>query len=182
MAGASDEEGPVYGVGVPYGGNDHTEEVEPIALDVPFSAEDVMTPPIVTPPAPTQPRALTPRPMPSGDLKAPVAELVLSDLFDSTPPPPGSSLEPPDPVAFSTSRPPPKGFAGLRMGKSARDAEKEKDKGAASPWEVSRQSADSQYLSSAPGQEKPPFVNGAAAPDSVASVSFRCSDARWFSG
>ena len=162
MAGASDEEGPVYGVGVPYGGNDHTEEVEPIALDVPFSAEDVMTPPIVTPPAPTQPRALTPRPMPSGDLKAPVAELVLSDLFDSTPPPPGSSLEPPDPVAFSTSRPPPKGFAGLRMGKSARDAEKEKDKGAASPWEVSRQSADSQYLSSAPAPR--PAATPSAAP------------------
>ena len=40
MAGASDEEEPVYGVGVPYGGNDHTEEVEPIALDMPFSAED----------------------------------------------------------------------------------------------------------------------------------------------
>ena len=46
MAGA-DEDAPVYGVGVPYGGNDRTEEVEPIALDVPFNAEDVMTPPVV---------------------------------------------------------------------------------------------------------------------------------------
>jgi len=155
MAGASDEEEPVYGVGVPYGGNDHTEEVEPIALDMPFSAEDVMTPPVVTPamvtPAvPTQPR-LTPRPASSGELKAPVAELVLSDLFDSTPPPPGSSLEPPDPVAFSTSRPPPKGFGGLRLGKSSRDAEKEKEKEKpASPWEMPRQSADSQFFASGP--------------------------------
>jgi len=119
---------------VPYGGNDHTEEVEPIALDMPFSAEDVMTPPavtpaMVTPAVPTQPR-LTPRPASSGELKAPVAELVLSDLFDSTPPPPGSSLEPPDPVAFSTSRPPPKGFGGLRLGKSSRDAEKAAPDGA----------------------------------------------------
>jgi serine/threonine-protein kinase len=164
MAGTSDEEGPVYGVGVPYAGNEHTEEVEPIALDVPFSAEDVMTPPVVTPAAitpvaPTQPRALTPRPSSSNELKAPVAELVLSDLFDSTPPPPGSSLEPPDPVAFSTSRPPPKGFGGLRLGKSAREAEKESS---ASPWEVSRRSADAQYLSS--GSAPRPVSSPSAAP------------------
>jgi hypothetical protein len=62
MAGASDEDEPVYGVGVPYGGNEHTEEVEPIALDVPFSAEDVMTPPVVTPAIATQPRPFTSRP------------------------------------------------------------------------------------------------------------------------
>jgi serine/threonine-protein kinase len=156
MAGASDEEAPVYGVGVPYGGNDRTEEVEPIALDMPFrdppsSSEGVLTPPLVTPAAPTQPR-LTLRPAPGGELKAPVAELVLSDLFDSTPPPPGSALNPPDPVAFSTSRPPPKGFSGLRLGKPARDAEKEKGKQAASPWEVSRQKEDAQYFATGSAQ------------------------------
>jgi serine/threonine-protein kinase len=160
MAGASDEEEPVYGVGVPYAGNEHTEEVEPIALDVPFSAEDVMTPPVVTPSPPTQPRAFTPRPSSSNELKAPVAELVLSDLFDSTPPPPGSSLEPPDPVAFSTSRPPPKGFGGLRLGKAGRDAEKENEKGSASPWDVSRQSSDAQLFSGAPR----PAASPSAAP------------------
>ena len=36
----------------------------------------------------------------------PVAHLVLSDLFDSSPPPPGA-MDPPDLAAFSTSRPPP---------------------------------------------------------------------------
>ena len=39
-AGDEDEPAPIYGVGVPYGGNDRTEEIEPIALDMPFSPED----------------------------------------------------------------------------------------------------------------------------------------------
>jgi hypothetical protein len=145
-----EEEELAYGVGVPYGGNDRTEEIEPIALDMPFSSEDVMTPPVVTPAMLTPRRATPPRPSSDthrdSELKAPVAQLVLSDLFDSTPPPPGSSLAPPDPAAFSTSRPPAKGLQALRRKGREAPAEEPADGG----WGPSRKSADAQYFANAP--------------------------------
>jgi len=151
-ASSKDEEKPVYGVGVPYGGNDHTEEIEPIALDMPFSGEDVLTPPVVTPAMVTPRRPSAPR-TPSDthrdtELKAPVAQLVLSDLFDSTPPPPGSSLAPPDPAAFSKSRPAPaKGLQALR--RKGREVPESEPPGAGS-WGKARPSADLEYFSSSP--------------------------------
>jgi hypothetical protein len=168
MSAAGDDEPPVYGVAVPYGGNDRTEEIEPIALDMPFSPDsEAMTPPVVTPALATPRRVANPRPPSASrdsELKAPVAQLVLSDLFDSAPPPPGSSMEPPDPAAFSTSRPPPaRGLQGLRRSK----ARKESPPPVAAPWAVSPQSADAKYFSKGPvpGSSAP---NGSVAGGSVA--------------
>ncbi len=145
---SEDEAAPIYGTGVPYGGDDRTEEIEPIALDMPFSKDErkgrANSSPAAsaaaiaagagasqasaTSAAPTTSSAAalfagsTPasppiRPNASAlprapfvafrdfEMKAPVTQLVLSDLFDSTPPP--GSMAPPDPAAFSSSRPAP---------------------------------------------------------------------------
>jgi hypothetical protein len=171
MSAAGDGDPPVYGVAVPYGGNDRTEEVEPIALDMPFSPDsEVMTPPVVTPALATPRRVVNPRPPSASrdsELKAPVAQLVLSDLFDSTPPPPGSSMEPPDPEAFSTSRPPPaRGLQGLRRSK----ARKESPAPVAAPWAASPQSADAKYFSSGPVPGSP-APGGSTAAGSAAAGS-----------
>ncbi len=102
------ESEPVYGVGVPYGGNDRTEEIEPIALDMPFTREDRKTPPApVALPATSvdTPRAPVAAPQRGFDMASPVKQLMLSDLFDSTPS--SGAMAPPDPAAFSSSRPPP---------------------------------------------------------------------------
>ncbi len=84
------EEAPIYGAGVPYGGDERTEEIEPIALDMPFTPEERRTPIA---------RAVTSRkpaePARDYELKVPVAQLMLSDLFDSVPS--SASLAPPDP-------------------------------------------------------------------------------------
>jgi PEGA domain len=160
MSGSGDDEPPIYGVGVPYGGNDRTEEIEPIALDMPFSPDsEVPTPPVVTPALTTPRRGAKPRPPSAAsrdsELKAPVTQLVLSDLFDSTPPPPGSSMEPPDPAAFSTGRPPPaRGLQGLRRGKPREVAESPPP--APTPWAVSPHSADSKYFSTGPSPSPSP--------------------------
>jgi hypothetical protein len=104
---------PIYGAGVPYGGDDRTEEIDPIAIDMPFNLDDRKTPrvpaPVATPPAPPPAAPLTPRaPVASTlrnfDMAAPAKQLMLSDLFDSTP---SSTMSPPDPAAFTSSRPPP---------------------------------------------------------------------------
>ncbi|MEO8180366.1 MAG: PEGA domain-containing protein [Deltaproteobacteria bacterium] len=165
---SGDDDPPVYGVGVPYGGNEMTEEVEPIALDMPFSPEsDVLTPPVITPALVTPRREASIR-APSAasrdsELKPPVTQLVLSDLFDSTPPPPGSSMEPPDPAAFSTSRPPPaRGFQALRRSK-AREP-KESSPPPAAPWGASSQNAELKYFSGG-------FAPSSPAPSSPAPSS-----------
>ena len=36
----ADEPRPIYGAGVPYGGDDRTEEIDPIALDAPFVSDE----------------------------------------------------------------------------------------------------------------------------------------------
>jgi hypothetical protein len=106
-------EPPIYGAGVPYGGDDRTEEIDPIAIDMPFNLDDRKTPrvpaPVATPPAPPPAALMTPRaPVASTlrdfDMAAPAKQLMLSDLFDSTP---SSSMSPPDPAAFTSNRPPP---------------------------------------------------------------------------
>lgn len=106
---------PVYGTGVPYGGDDRTEEIDPIALDAPFVADEqkraapatVEAPRLTPTPAapPAAPRKAPAASLRDNELKAPVTQLALSDLFDSTPPP--AFMAPPDPAAFSSSRPPP---------------------------------------------------------------------------
>jgi hypothetical protein len=110
-ASAEDDDAPMYGAGVPYGGDDRTEEIEPIGLDVPFASDDRKTPAApaaapVTPRAPGTTRH-TPVAPPARDyeMAAPAKQLLLSDLFDSTPS--SSTLSPPDPAAFSSNRPPP---------------------------------------------------------------------------
>ncbi|HWO15017.1 MAG TPA: hypothetical protein VNN80_36190, partial [Polyangiaceae bacterium] len=104
-AAAEDEEGPAYGALVPYGGDDRTEEIDPVALDAPFTLEQQKTPPAPAAHAQT-PRApaFVPREARDDELKAPVTQLVLSDLFDSVPS--SAALAPPDPAAFTSSRPP----------------------------------------------------------------------------
>lgn len=82
---------PIYGAGVPYGGDDRTEEIEPIALDASF------TPAMAPKVAPTAQADTKQR------LEQPQTQLALSDLFDSTPPPPGS-MEPPELEAFTSAR------------------------------------------------------------------------------
>jgi hypothetical protein len=111
---AAEGDPPIYGAGVPYGGDDRTEEIDPIAIDMPFNLDDRKTPRVVppaTPPAPPPSPAavLTPRaPVASTfrdfDMAAPVKQLMLSDLFDSAP---SSTMGPPDPAAFTSNRPPP---------------------------------------------------------------------------
>jgi hypothetical protein len=102
-AGESDEseEAPIYGTGVPYGGDDRTEEIDPVAIDMPFTPEERRTPkaPAVKVSAPK-----AAAPARDYELQMPVAQLTLSDLFDSAPS--STSLMPPDPAAFSSSRPP----------------------------------------------------------------------------
>lgn len=100
--GAASGAAPLYGTVVPYGGDDRTEEIDPVALDAPFTPEQ--SKPLPTPIAGATPRApaAAPRDM---EMQAPAAQLMLSDLFDSVPP--SSALAPPDPAAFSSSRPPP---------------------------------------------------------------------------
>ncbi len=116
---ASEGERPIYGTGVPYGGDERTEEVDPVALDAPFSSDErkrgvsvvaavakktaasstASAPPAVPRQTPSVPRR-------DLQMNAPAAQMMmLSDLFDSTPPP--GLMEPPDPAAFSSSRPPP---------------------------------------------------------------------------
>lgn len=153
----SDSAPPVYGVGVPYGGNDRTEEVEPIALDMPFSPEQLGSAPGAAAPA-AAPEPVIPAPVVPGSgapvagrrtpvprsappLDAP-AQLALSDLFDSTPPP-SSSLVPPDPAAFST--PPPRS----RWSKEPRPSEPRAAE-PPSPWTVSRPNGDAQYFAGGP--------------------------------
>lgn len=97
----------MFGAAVPYGGDDRTEEIDPVALDVPFAPEERKTPPAPavnarTPRAPVAaPREVARR---DEEFKAPVAQLVLSDLFDSVPS--SAAMAPPDPAAFTSSRPP----------------------------------------------------------------------------
>jgi hypothetical protein len=106
----------LFGAAVPYGGDDHTEEIDPVALDAPFTPDERKTPPAPaahaqTPRAPVAaPREPAREPSAYGshrhdnELKAPVAQLVLSDLFDSVPS--SAAMAPPDPAAFTSSRPP----------------------------------------------------------------------------
>jgi hypothetical protein len=101
-AAASDAAPQIYGTGVPYGGDDRTEEIDPVVLEAPFIPEERKRPPAA--PRPPQ-RGASSAPLRDMEMKAPVAQLVLSDLFDSTPP--HGSMAPPDPAAFSSSRPPP---------------------------------------------------------------------------
>lgn len=114
----SEDEPPIYGAGVPYGGDDRTEEIDPIALDMPFNLDERRTPlapaAAATSPAPTAagtsagtltPRAPSATPLRNFEMDAPVKQLMLSDLFDSTP---SSNLGPPDPAAFTSDRPLPR--------------------------------------------------------------------------
>jgi hypothetical protein len=106
-AGEDAEASPIYGTGVPYGGDEHTEEIDPVALDTPFVPEQRRPP---AAPAPAAPAAVTPKAPPAAhargfEMKAPAAQMLLSDLFDSVPS--SSALSPPDPAAFTSSRPPP---------------------------------------------------------------------------
>jgi hypothetical protein len=97
------EEPQIYGTGVPYGGDDRTEEIEPVALDMPFTLDERGRSPRAAAkviPAPAK-AASAAR---DYELQMPVAQLTLSDLFDSVPS--STSLAPPDPAAFSSSRPP----------------------------------------------------------------------------
>jgi hypothetical protein len=108
---AEAEPSPIYGTGVPYGGDEHTEEIDPVALDTPFVPEQRKLP------APAAQAAATPKAPPAApkaapaaqargfEMKAPAAQMLLSDLFDSVPS--SSALSPPDPAAFTSSRPPP---------------------------------------------------------------------------
>ena len=106
---AAEEERPqMFGAAVPYGGDDRTEEIDPVALDAPFATDDRKTPtaPSVRARTPRAPVA-APRETSARDddhLKAPLAQLVLSDLFDSVPS--SAAMAPPDPAAFTSSRPP----------------------------------------------------------------------------
>jgi len=95
---------PIYGTGVPYGGDDHTEEIDPIALEAPFAADERKDQRKAAAAAVT-PRAPVAAPHRGLDLKGPAAQLMLSDLFDSVPS--SSSLAPPDPAAFTSGRPAP---------------------------------------------------------------------------
>ena len=115
---SSEAERPIFGAGVPYGGEERTEEIDPVALDAPFTSDErkrgtsvaaaiakksagspvAAAPPMVPRQTPAVPRR-------DLQMNAPAAQLMLSDLFDSTPPP--GLMEPPDPAAFSSSRPPP---------------------------------------------------------------------------
>lgn len=97
---AADE--PIYGTGVPYGGDEHTEEIDPVAFDTPFVADPRKTPPA---PVAATPKAPPAAPARSFEMKAPAAQMLLSDLFDSVPS--SGAMSPPDPAAFSSSRPPP---------------------------------------------------------------------------
>jgi serine/threonine-protein kinase len=97
---AAEEPAPIYGAGVPYGGDDRTEEIDPIALDMPFEHR-----------ANAAARAVPPKAISASSglrdfaMNVPVTQLALSDLFDSTPE--SGLMAPPDPAAFSSSRPPP---------------------------------------------------------------------------
>jgi PEGA domain len=103
---AADDAAPVYGAGVPYGGDDRTEEIDPIALDMPFALDQRKTPPAPAPvPAPATPRAPAPAPRRDYEMAIPVKQLLLSDLFDSTPS--SGAMDPPDPAAFTSNRPAP---------------------------------------------------------------------------
>lgn len=174
---AAAEERPIYGIAVPYGGDDRTEEIEPIALDMPFNLDERPRPgpsrsgaprPPQAPPSSSQRRGHEPKPREQKarerELKAPVAQLVLSDLFDSTPPPPGSSLMPPDPAAFS-SRPPPAGRAPRAPAPASPEPRAVPGNAPSSPWTLSRKSADSKYFDSVPRSNTPaPAGSQAAGP------------------
>src|SRR5688572_19214190 len=72
-----------------------TQELSPEELDI------QPAPPRPNPgPAPRQTPA-------AGVPAAPITQLALSDLFDSSPPPGSVTLEPPNPLEFASSRPPP---------------------------------------------------------------------------
>jgi hypothetical protein len=98
---------------VPYGGDDRTEEIDPVAFDTPFAFEEQKRPPALSGAAVAQPPGPQ-RQSPSASLRdfemnVPVTQVALSDLFDSTPAP--GLMAPPDPAAFSSSRPPPQAKA-----------------------------------------------------------------------
>jgi hypothetical protein len=97
---------PIFGTAVPYGGDDRTEEIDPIALDMPFGAEErraaASRAAQKTPAAPAAVARALPRR--DNEFRAPVTQLVLSDLFDSAPS--SAALAPPDPAAFASNRPP----------------------------------------------------------------------------
>ncbi|HTV18279.1 MAG TPA: hypothetical protein VMG12_06400, partial [Polyangiaceae bacterium] len=112
-----EEAAPVYGTGVPYGGDEHTEEIDPVALDTPFTPDDRNKTPAAPAAASSTPKAPPAGPARHLDMKAPAAQLLLSDLFDSVPS--SGALAPPDPSAFSSSRPPP---AERRASEPPRDA------------------------------------------------------------
>jgi hypothetical protein len=104
-AGVSGEgsDGPqIYGIAVPYGGDDRTEEIDPVAIDMPFAPDQRGKTPKAPKVTPTPPKAASAAR--DYELQMPVAQLTLSDLFDSVPS--STSLAPPDPAAFSSSRPP----------------------------------------------------------------------------
>src|SRR5262245_38163324 len=70
-AAAAGDAGPqIYGAAVPYGGDDRTEEIDPVALETPFVPEERKRPPAA--PRPPQ-RSTASGALRDMDIKAPVA-------------------------------------------------------------------------------------------------------------